>query len=369
MVFSMEESLYENIGRKIRNIRRKRRIRMVELTRDANISPGMLSGIEHGKVRPSLKTIQRISQVLDIPLGHFFQTDIANFTLQAHVGIDGLAIFRQKVAELTGGDFVVHYSPHGEARGEGATAKDLQSGSVQISVIYTTALWPFVPEMLLLSLPSIFRNWDHARRVLDSPLADELARKLREKGLRILGWWRGGMRDLYLRTAHVEKIEDIRGLRVRVKEDPVHTAFYRLMGAFPVVIEWPQTSSAFAQGIVEGVDSNLISGLGAGHEKTARQVCLIGQIFNVMAFVVSESWWATLSRDFKEVVQEAERISRAAHWNTCEENEQKARRSWMESGCKFVFMSEEELSRIGSAVHPLFEHVYGRERLRMLELM
>jgi len=38
---------------------------MVELTRDANISPGMLSGIEHGKVRPSLKTIQRISQVLD----------------------------------------------------------------------------------------------------------------------------------------------------------------------------------------------------------------------------------------------------------------------------------------------------------------
>ncbi|MBW2308429.1 MAG: TRAP transporter substrate-binding protein DctP [Deltaproteobacteria bacterium] len=365
----MKEVLYESIGRKIRNIRRKRRIRMVELTRDASISPGMLSAIEHGKVRPSLKTIHRISQVLDIPLGQFFQTDIANCTLQAHVGIDGLAVFREKVAELTAGDFEVRYSPHGEARGEGSTARDIQSGSVQISIIYTTALWPFVPEMLLFSLPSIFRDWEHAGRVLDSPLADELARKSGEKGLRVLGWWRGGKRDLYFRTSHVEKIEDLQGRRVRVKEDPVHAAFYRLMGVFPVTIEWPQTSRAFEQGIVEGVDSNLISGLGAGHEKTARQVCLIGQIFNVMAFVVSESWWATLSGDFKEVVQEAEQISRTAHWNACEENEQEARRRWTESGCEFVSMCGEELSGIGSAVHPLFEHVYGRERLRLLQLM
>jgi TRAP-type C4-dicarboxylate transport system substrate-binding protein len=366
----MEEPFYAHIGKKIRSIRKKKKIRMVDITHDANISPGMLSGIETGKIRPSLKTIHKISQVLDIPLGQFFQPDLASCTFQADLGNnDVLAIFRQKMAELTGGDFEVRYYPHGAGRGEGGTAKDLQSGLAQISIIYTTALWPFVPEITLFSLPSIFRDWDHAARALTSPLADELGRKLKEKGLRVLGWWRGGRRDLYLRTGGVQKIRDLQGLRVRVKEDPVHTAFYRLLGTFPVAIDWSQTSYAFARGIVEGVDSNLISGLAAGHEKTAKQVCLLGQVFNIMAFIVSESWWATLDNDFKGVVEEAERISRTFHWNACAEKEQKVREKWAESGCTFVPLPREELARIGSTVHPEFEHVYGSERLRLLQLM
>ena len=73
---------------------------MVDITRDANISPGMLSGIETGKIRPSLKTIHKISQVLDIPLGFFFQTDLTSFTFQAELGNNYvLAAFRQKMAE------------------------------------------------------------------------------------------------------------------------------------------------------------------------------------------------------------------------------------------------------------------------------
>jgi TRAP-type C4-dicarboxylate transport system substrate-binding protein len=366
----MDEFFYGNLGKKIRSIRKKKKIRMVDITRDANISPGMLSGIETGKIRPSLKTIHKISQVLDIPLGFFFQTDLTSFTFQAELGNNYvLAAFRQKMAELTGGDFEVRFLPHDAGRGEGGTAKDLQEGSAQISIVYTTALWPFVPELLLFSLPAIFRDWDHAARVLNSPLADELARKLREKGLRVLGWWRGGKRDLYLRTEGVQKIEDLQGLRIRVKEDPVHTTFYRHLGALPVVIEWAQTSRAFGQGIIEGVDSNLISGLAAGHEKIAKQVCLLGQVFNIMAFVVSESWWSALSDDFKKIVQDAERVSRIFHWDACKENDQKVREKWAESGCRFVTLPEEELNRIGSAVSPVFEHIYGRERLRLLQNM
>jgi TRAP-type C4-dicarboxylate transport system substrate-binding protein len=68
-------------------------------------------------------------------------------------------------------------------------------------------------------------------------------------------------------------------------------------------------------------------------------------------------------------MQEAERVSRIFHWDACKENDQKVREKWTESGCRFVTRLEKELDRIGSAVSPVFEHIYGRERLRLLQNM
>jgi transcriptional regulator with XRE-family HTH domain len=60
------------IGPKIRTIRLKKKIGLVELGRHTGLSPAMLSKIERGKVFPTLPTLLRIALVFSVGLDFFF---------------------------------------------------------------------------------------------------------------------------------------------------------------------------------------------------------------------------------------------------------------------------------------------------------
>ena len=60
------------IGPKIRAIRLKKKIGLVELGRHTGLSPAMLSKIERGQVFPTLPTLLRIALVFSVGLDFFF---------------------------------------------------------------------------------------------------------------------------------------------------------------------------------------------------------------------------------------------------------------------------------------------------------
>lgn len=54
------------LGSKLRIAREEQHLTQVELAQAAGVSPGLIGQIEHGKVQPSLQTIEKIAQVLGI---------------------------------------------------------------------------------------------------------------------------------------------------------------------------------------------------------------------------------------------------------------------------------------------------------------
>jgi transcriptional regulator with XRE-family HTH domain len=60
------------IGRKIRALRLKKKMGLVELGRHTGLSPAMLSKIERGRLFPTLPTLLRIALVFSVGLEFFF---------------------------------------------------------------------------------------------------------------------------------------------------------------------------------------------------------------------------------------------------------------------------------------------------------
>ena len=60
------------IGPKIRTIRLKKKMGLVELGRHTGLSPAMLSKIERGQLYPTLPTLLRIALVFSVGLDYFF---------------------------------------------------------------------------------------------------------------------------------------------------------------------------------------------------------------------------------------------------------------------------------------------------------
>jgi transcriptional regulator with XRE-family HTH domain len=60
------------IGAKLRALRLKKKMGLVELGRHSGLSPALLSKIERGRLVPTLPTLMRIALVFSVGLEHFF---------------------------------------------------------------------------------------------------------------------------------------------------------------------------------------------------------------------------------------------------------------------------------------------------------
>ena len=60
------------VGEKLRALRLKKKMGLVELGRHSGLSPAMLSKIERGRLVPTLPTLMRIALVFSVGLEHFF---------------------------------------------------------------------------------------------------------------------------------------------------------------------------------------------------------------------------------------------------------------------------------------------------------
>jgi len=66
------------LGRKLRQMRLRKKLGLVELGRHTGLSASMLSQLENGKLIPTLPTLARIAMVFDTGLDHFFSTNPEN---------------------------------------------------------------------------------------------------------------------------------------------------------------------------------------------------------------------------------------------------------------------------------------------------
>jgi transcriptional regulator with XRE-family HTH domain len=64
-----------HVGDKLRQLRLRRKMGLVELSRHCGLSPALLSKLEHGKLYPTLPTLSRIAQVFSVGLDHFFSDE------------------------------------------------------------------------------------------------------------------------------------------------------------------------------------------------------------------------------------------------------------------------------------------------------
>lgn len=60
------------VGDKLRRLRLKKKLGLVELGKHTGLSPALLSKIENGKIFPTLPTLLRIAMVFSVGLEHFF---------------------------------------------------------------------------------------------------------------------------------------------------------------------------------------------------------------------------------------------------------------------------------------------------------
>jgi transcriptional regulator with XRE-family HTH domain len=79
---TLEKGLrFYRIGEKLRRLRLRKKLGLVELGEHTGLSPALLSKLERGQLFPTLPTLLRISLVYSVGLEHFFTDERKNFSI------------------------------------------------------------------------------------------------------------------------------------------------------------------------------------------------------------------------------------------------------------------------------------------------
>ncbi len=214
--------------------------------------------------------------------------------------------FAKKVAEKSRGAIEVRLFHSQQLGGERDYVEGLQLGTLEMAGTSTAVLGPFEPRIQLFDLPFLFRSSEHLDRVLDGPIGKEIAELFPAKGIRILGYTDMGARYVHNSKRMIKTPEDMKGLKFRVMQNPVHIETYKAMGARAVPMARPEVYSALKQGVLDGLDNALAFYESMGDYEVAKYLTLGVQIMQTPgAVMVSEKFYQGLPPDLRKTLHEA----------------------------------------------------------------
>ena len=123
-----------SIGEKLRTLRLKKKLGLLELGKHTGFSAALLSKLERGKLYPTLPTLVRIAAVFNVGLDHFFSDE-----RKRHVVAIVRKQDRQRFPERPGTDEVAYYF---EALDYPANARKLNSYWAEFQTIAREKLKP-----------------------------------------------------------------------------------------------------------------------------------------------------------------------------------------------------------------------------------
>ena len=224
----------------------------------------------------------------------------------------GATTFCAEVEKNTQNRYKCQQFPSSALGGEPEQVEAVQLGTQDAVITSTGPVGNFVPEIKVVDIPFLFRDYDHARKVFDGPIGQDLLTKFPSKGLIALAWTENGFRHITNSKRPILKPEDTKGLKVRTMENKVHMDGYRAFGMMPTPMSFPEVFGALQQGTVDGQENPIPVITTSKFSQVQKHLSLTGHVYSPALLIVSTKLWGKASDADKKVFMEAARVSAAA---------------------------------------------------------
>ena len=226
----------------------------------------------------------------------------------SHQGV-AIDAFARVVEQRTGGRIKIQNFYSGALGGERESIEAVQLGTQELTFTSTGPVPNFVPETKILDIPFLFRDKAHAHLVLDGPIGDELLTQFDAKGFKALMWAENGVRHMTNNKRAVNVPEDLKGLKMRTMENPIHIAAYKGFGIVPTPMAFPEVFTALQQGTVDGQENPLSVILFAKFSQVQKHLTLTGHVYSPALILMNKAVWDKLSAGDKAIFMEAAKES------------------------------------------------------------
>ncbi|UOM33952.1 TRAP transporter substrate-binding protein [Acuticoccus sp. I52.16.1] len=220
-------------------------------------------------------------------------------------------MFAWIVDNMTGGDLTVEIYPAGELGNSANSLQGARLGTIDITVTGNPYFTSFAPQVNVLDLPFLFESPEHAYRVLDGEVGEELMTSINEVGLQGLAFWEIGFRNLTNNERPINTPADLEGLKLRTTPNPAHIEAFTILGANPAPMPFAELYSALQTGTVDGQENPTTHIYHSNFHEVQKYLSITEHAYTAAPLVMNQAKFDGLPEDQQEALKVAGKIAAA----------------------------------------------------------
>jgi C4-dicarboxylate-binding protein DctP len=242
----------------------------------------------------------------------------------------------------------------------GQSARDLltmvETGALDLCYFSASYLAERVPEMALLDLPFTFSDRAKVYSLLDGPLGDYLADRLKATtGYRLLGFWDNGFRHFSNSVRPIRRPEDCRDLRIRTLFSDAHQEVFRALGFDPVALDVKDLLSGIEEGTVVAQENPLTNIFNFDIHKKHRYITLSAHFFGAAVLLCNAESLDNWPDSVRASVLDSAAVATAEQRRLAGAEDDEMLRKFRDTDVDIVELDDAERQSFADAVRPLIE--------------
>lgn len=263
--------------------------------------------------------------------------------------------FIDDLAKRTGGKFKMKGFANASLGSDPQMQNALIGGAQEMMVGSTATLVGIVSDFGVYDLPFVFGNEHEADTILDGSFGKSLTAKLPEKGLVGLVYWENGFRNLTNKKHPIAKVEDMKGVKLRVMQNPIYIDMFKDFGANAVPLPFSELFTALETGTVDGQENPVNTIQSSKFYEVQKYLSLTKHVYSPWIVLASKKWWDKLSADEKKAVQESAEAARDFERKDSRAAAAKALDFLKSKGMQVTVVDDKEIARMRELSKPAIQ--------------
>ena len=216
-------------------------------------------------------------------------------------------VFSDKLKELSKGTMLIDQYPGAQLGQEPQVLQLVKSGDIEFCISSSANAATLSPQAGVMSLHFLFRSEDHLVKAVADPAVVKAMREMIDdtvQGAHVLAVTTLGLRNIYSKR-EVKKIEDIKGMKVRVQATPTEDTMFPAYGAQTVHMPFGNVYTSLQTGVVDAAENGVNVYLVNKHYEVAPVLSMTEHEANNSLIWISDKTWSSLTAEQKGWVQGA----------------------------------------------------------------
>lgn len=269
--------------------------------------------------------------------------------------------FKELVEKGSKGELTVTIYPNAKLGDERNLLENMRMGVVDSAIITSGPIINFMPQFGVFDLPFLFSTPEQAYKVLDGEIGKKMLADMDNFGWKGLAYGERGFRNLTNSKKPVNTPEDMKGLKIRLMQNPVYVDSFKALGANAVPMAWTEALTALQQGTIDGQENPLNVIVSFNLFESQKYLALTRHAYAPNVIMMSKKTWDKLSPEQQKLVERSAKA--AAEHNRAYDNAKEA--EWLQFlKDKGMEVTEPDLALFREAVKPVYEKYeaqFGKE--------
>ena len=274
---------------------------------------------------------------------------------EAHSIHKGYVKFKELVEKKSNGSMIIDIHSSGALGGDRQVAESINIGTIPMGLSGSMILGSYDPRFFVFDLPFIFDDNKAVDKIINGPIGKKLSGVLPGTNIRVLAFPENGFRNLSNNKREVKGVADMKGLKVRAMETPVHLKAFETLGMIPTAVPFPEVYSALQTKMIDAQENANSLFLTSKYYEVQPYYTIPGPMFLLDQTIINENFFQSLTPEQRKIIEESAVEAAKYQRETNRKDNEDALKEFPGKNVKVTYLTPEAIKELKEKSMPVYQ--------------